>query len=1062
MSRPSQPLEAALALQEPFLQRLARALVQDENTAADLVQDTVAAALTHVRSDGGRGRRARLESLPPEGLRGWLSTVLRNTRTDRVRASRRLATVGPEALGSIPGGADSPEGIALRLERQQLLHGALMSLPEVQRTVLVLRYQDGRSIAEIAGACGSPVPTIKSRLHRGLGLLKEELQRRSGGDEGADPRWLAAMVALAQPPAVSIPPNPAGAPIIPAIPLAMWKPLAAVLFSVLLVMGIVFAIASRTQRSPVENGVEVAAAPTREAAVIRAPGQGGGARSALAQGEGVVSGNGSALPSVLTGTAVSAMSGQPVPALVSLVGGTETRASIVSGDFLLRRSPEAEPRLVFEHPLFEPLEMSLSAWEGKEQDPERGVQPLGLVELVPRGRAQIQVLDGLGNPVAGARCTLHRSLTQTLDGRGPGPNRLDRPRPVGSTDAAGLLDVPLAFTASVSVVGPGGRMGVALASAGEQAVVHLDGPARTITFLDHASGEPVAGRAFPMGWQRGAAQVGLFVRTDAQGKAALPVGAGRLLICKSEPRLLLESMTIGDRSVEGLRPGAFKTSDLLAADESEVTVGVSNHEFVLQLVDAESGEPVDGEAYCQLRHLRPNGEWSGPGADTLYPVVDGAMTVHSWFVEPQEGVPSSDTQRWIAVPGYATHTIPGDVDLVDATIRLQRGSQRRLQMLDSLGNPKPVRLFLELGPGQVICPEIGVDGKTPPLPWSSCQGWRINAPGFDAGDGWHVISPDRLEAEEVVVLQDSTAGGTIRITGVPEGSPPVFAAEQGLVPAPGLAAEPGALEIRGLAPGDYTVGPQAWVLQLINRTRVSGGHGENSLDPKMLGLLVHVDPGETQVIPWDGRWGGSERLAGRVQCAGSEGTELAALPIYGRTDTTIYFETNSAWLYCDANGDFETRPGDPVPEAFLFATFEQGAFGRKPVILDSQRVRPDGRYSITPTSYTLVATNAEDWKDKSITPRQRPTVWNQSSPQYLDAPMTFLHGSGPSGWNPAEVLDVQGLPCHVHELRLSFRGETPDLVIPITPGGHQRIEVQVPIPEPAARSGGAGLLFESR
>ncbi|HSH95076.1 MAG TPA: sigma-70 family RNA polymerase sigma factor [Roseimicrobium sp.] len=50
----------------------------------------------------------------------------------------------------------------------------LASLPETHREVLLMRFVDGLSLAEIAEALEIPVGTVKSRLHNGLSLLRED------------------------------------------------------------------------------------------------------------------------------------------------------------------------------------------------------------------------------------------------------------------------------------------------------------------------------------------------------------------------------------------------------------------------------------------------------------------------------------------------------------------------------------------------------------------------------------------------------------------------------------------------------------------------------------------------------------------------------------------------------------------------------------------------------------------------------------------------------------------------------------------------------------------------
>lgn len=51
-------------------------------------------------------------------------------------------------------------------------------LPEWQRAIILLRYQEDLDPVEIAAILNIPVNTVKSRLHRALGTLREAFQRR--------------------------------------------------------------------------------------------------------------------------------------------------------------------------------------------------------------------------------------------------------------------------------------------------------------------------------------------------------------------------------------------------------------------------------------------------------------------------------------------------------------------------------------------------------------------------------------------------------------------------------------------------------------------------------------------------------------------------------------------------------------------------------------------------------------------------------------------------------------------------------------------------------------------
>ncbi len=59
------------------------------------------------------------------------------------------------------------------------LDAVLASLPEEQREVILLRFVDGLSLAEIGAAMDIPLGTVKSRLHNALQTLRRDERTRN-------------------------------------------------------------------------------------------------------------------------------------------------------------------------------------------------------------------------------------------------------------------------------------------------------------------------------------------------------------------------------------------------------------------------------------------------------------------------------------------------------------------------------------------------------------------------------------------------------------------------------------------------------------------------------------------------------------------------------------------------------------------------------------------------------------------------------------------------------------------------------------------------------------------
>ena len=109
-------------------------------------------------------------------MRPWLVRVLVNEVLQRQR--RRVLPVAgaaEERLAGLVSREAEPEREAERAWERREMAGALAALPAEAARVVVLRYFAELSTAEVAEALDVPEGTVKSRLHRALGRLREEL-----------------------------------------------------------------------------------------------------------------------------------------------------------------------------------------------------------------------------------------------------------------------------------------------------------------------------------------------------------------------------------------------------------------------------------------------------------------------------------------------------------------------------------------------------------------------------------------------------------------------------------------------------------------------------------------------------------------------------------------------------------------------------------------------------------------------------------------------------------------------------------------------------------------------
>ncbi|MEM6674238.1 MAG: RNA polymerase sigma factor [Planctomycetota bacterium] len=158
-----------------WLRRFARALVHDDASADDLVQDALGAVLE------ARG--------PIRDLRGFLGGVVRRRSMDvrrrDVRRRQREEMSVSERRPIVP----SVDESAARVETMRIVLEELERLPVAQREAVTRRFVDGWTAAEIARESGLSQSTVRSNLARGLAALRERLDQRCGGRSA----WCAAL-----------------------------------------------------------------------------------------------------------------------------------------------------------------------------------------------------------------------------------------------------------------------------------------------------------------------------------------------------------------------------------------------------------------------------------------------------------------------------------------------------------------------------------------------------------------------------------------------------------------------------------------------------------------------------------------------------------------------------------------------------------------------------------------------------------------------------------------------------------------------------------------------------
>jgi RNA polymerase sigma-70 factor, ECF subfamily len=185
MERETEVLARALGRRDPdvidllierYQYRLMRyllSLAENRQGAEDLFQETWMRVLEQGHRYDGKS------SFGP-----WLFRIARNLAIDRIRRRKHLVNIQDlKELPDLEGNGErfeshgaSPLEQASRMEEKECIAAALSSIPAGYREVLVLRFQEDMPLVEIAGIVEAPLSTVKSRLYRGLELLREMLE----------------------------------------------------------------------------------------------------------------------------------------------------------------------------------------------------------------------------------------------------------------------------------------------------------------------------------------------------------------------------------------------------------------------------------------------------------------------------------------------------------------------------------------------------------------------------------------------------------------------------------------------------------------------------------------------------------------------------------------------------------------------------------------------------------------------------------------------------------------------------------------------------------------------
>ncbi|HEX5129072.1 MAG TPA: RNA polymerase sigma factor [Usitatibacter sp.] len=156
------------------LYRTARAILRDDAEAEDAVQEAYLQAFKGLA--GFRG---------DSSLSTWLTRIAANEALMRLRRNTRRSAViplhgdGESVMEDLHGDeAPTPELEAMGNEVRRILEKQVDALPDLYRTVFVLRAIEEMSVEETSAALNLPEATVRTRYFRARALLRTALERR--------------------------------------------------------------------------------------------------------------------------------------------------------------------------------------------------------------------------------------------------------------------------------------------------------------------------------------------------------------------------------------------------------------------------------------------------------------------------------------------------------------------------------------------------------------------------------------------------------------------------------------------------------------------------------------------------------------------------------------------------------------------------------------------------------------------------------------------------------------------------------------------------------------------
>ena len=152
--------------------RVVRSVLRDAAEIEDVIQQAYVQAFLHLDQFDGQARWST-----------WVCRIAINEALARLRQRGRFVSIealSEDAMADVSKSSSDPERATAGREFGQMVEHAIDQLPDIYRSVLIMREIEGMSTNDTAAVLDVEPEVVKTRLHRARAALRDAMEDRLG------------------------------------------------------------------------------------------------------------------------------------------------------------------------------------------------------------------------------------------------------------------------------------------------------------------------------------------------------------------------------------------------------------------------------------------------------------------------------------------------------------------------------------------------------------------------------------------------------------------------------------------------------------------------------------------------------------------------------------------------------------------------------------------------------------------------------------------------------------------------------------------------------------------